>query len=73
VLKNTNKGTIYVSPHITGEADDYDVQGMHAEEVRQWLIKNQSKLPYPIRLEAGVTWVHMDCRDAGEKVFLFNS
>ncbi len=68
----TSKGIIYVSPHGTGEGDDYDVQGMLAEEVRLFLIKNQSKLPYSIRLEKGVSWVHMDCRDAGQKVFLFN-
>lgn len=72
VLKASTAGKIYVSPHITGEADDFDVQGMLAEETRQWLIKNQVKIPYNIRLEAGVSWVHMDCRDADKKVFLFN-
>jgi hypothetical protein len=71
-LSKTYRGTIYVSPHFTGQAADYDVQGMLPEEVRQWLIKNQSKLPHCIRLEKGVSWVHMDCRDAGVKVFQFN-
>jgi hypothetical protein len=71
ILK-TNKGIIYVSPHFTGQATDYDVKGMMAEEVRKWLIKHQDEIPYPIRLEKGVGWVHQDSRDAGEKVHLVN-
>lgn len=71
-LAKTYRGIIYCSPHFTGQADDYDVEGMTAEEVRQWIIANKYKLPYSIRLEKGVSWVHMDCRDAGEKVVLFN-
>jgi hypothetical protein len=64
---------LYVSPHMTGQGVDFDVQGLLAEEVRQWIIKNQNLWPYPIRLEAGVSWVHLDTRDAGKgKVHLFN-
>jgi hypothetical protein len=64
---------MYVSPHMTGQGVDFDVQGLLAEEVRQWLIKNPNLLPYPIRLEAGVSWVHLDTRDTGiQKVTLFN-
>lgn len=72
---NYNKtiaGIIYLSPHFLGKGDDFDVMGMSAEEVRQWLIKNKSKIPYNIRLEKGVSWVHMDCEDSGEKVQLVN-
>ena len=70
----TQAGIIYVSPHFLGKADDYDVQGMVAEEVRQWILAHQNDLPYPIRFEKGVTWVHMDCEEAitGEKVQLVN-
>jgi hypothetical protein len=64
---------LYVSPHMTGQAVDFDVQGLVAEEVRQWIIKNANLWPYPIRLEAGVSWVHLDTRDAEKgKVHLFN-
>lgn len=64
---------LYVSPHMTGQAVDFDVQGLLAEEVRQWIIKNQNLWPYPIRLEAGVSWIHVDTRDAEQgKVYLFN-
>jgi hypothetical protein len=69
-----NTGRLYVSPHMTGQAVDFDVEGMVAEEVRQYIIKNQNLWPYPIRLEAGVGWVHMDVRDAEQgKVWLFNA
>jgi hypothetical protein len=67
--------TMYVSPHMTGQAADFDVEGLLAEEVRQWLYKNQNLLPYPIRLESGVNWVHLDIRDnfEGAKIIFFNS
>ena len=68
----TRNGVIYVSPHFLGKAGDGDVQGKTAEQVRQWLRINALKIPYPIRLERDVTWVHMDCEDTGQKVFLFN-
>lgn len=65
---------MYVSPHMTGQAIDFDVQGLLAEEVRQYIIKNGNLWPYPLRLEAGVNWVHMDTREIGnnQKVTLFN-
>jgi hypothetical protein len=53
---------IYVSPHMTGQAVDFDVQGLVAEEVRNWLVVNRMKLPYQIRLEQDVNWVHLDTR-----------
>jgi hypothetical protein len=68
----TNKGIIYVSPHFTGQGTDSDVKGMISEEARQWLIKHQDEIPYPIRLEKDVTWLHQDSRDAGQKVTLVN-
>jgi hypothetical protein len=70
----TQAGIIYVSPHFLGKGDDYDVKTMEAEEVRKWLIQHQTDIPYPIRLEKGVQWVHMDCEEAitGEKVQLVN-
>jgi hypothetical protein len=64
---------LYVSPHMTGQGVDFDVQGLIASEVRDWIIKNQNLWPYPIRLENNVNWVHLDTRDSGiEKVHLFN-
>jgi len=63
---------LYVSPHMLGQAVDFDVQGLVAEEVRQWLIKIKGQLPFAIRLENNVNWVHLDVQETGEKVKLFN-
>jgi len=72
VKKAIKEKRMYVSPHMTGQAVDFDVEGLLAEEVRQWIIKNQNLLPYPVRLEDGVNWVHLDTRDADKgKVYLF--
>jgi len=66
---------MYMSAHCLGKAADFDVQGLIAEEVRQWIIQHQSWWPYPIRLEKSVTWVHIDSFDSGtdQKVYLFNA
>jgi len=70
VKTKTDKRQVYMSAHCTANAVDFSVKGMEAEAVRNWLV-NQT-LPYPIRLEAGVDWVHLDCRNAGQKVYFFN-
>lgn len=62
---------LYVSPHMLGKAVDFDILGMTAQEVREWLIANQGYLPYNIRLEDNVNWVHLDVEDTGKKIQLF--
>lgn len=49
------------SQHKFGRAIDIDVIGMTAEEVRQYILKNQDKFPFITRLEDKVSWVHIDC------------
>ena len=68
------QGRVYVSPHMTGEAVDFDVRGMTATEVRLWLGKHEDKLPFPVRIEKSVNWVHLDTRDnfEGRKITYFN-
>lgn len=56
---------LYMSAHSQGMAVDFDVSGMRAEEVRKWIKDNQIFLPYPIRLEEDVNWVHLDVRSDG--------
>ena len=56
---------VYMSAHCTGEAFDITVQGMSAEEARQLIAKNAIELPYPIRLEKDVTWLHVDAYNMG--------
>lgn len=67
VAEKTSLEKPYVSTHLQGTGIDFDVKGMSAKEVRVWLIENQDILPYPIRLEDKVTWVHLDVRNDGKK------
>jgi hypothetical protein len=47
--------------------------GMRAAEVRLWLVENEKKLPYSIRLENNVEWIHLDVRQVdGRKIVFFN-
>ena len=57
------KTTVYESAHCNGIGFDITVVGMSAEEAREQIKKKQDKLPYPIRLEEDVTWLHIDCYD----------
>jgi hypothetical protein len=52
---------------LQGTGIDFDVKGMCAEEVRQWIERNQILLPYAVRLEDAVSWVHLDLRNDGTK------
>lgn len=67
-------GVLYMSAHTFGKAVDFDVEGMTAEEVRGWLKEHGAYLPYPIRVENDVTWVHMDVFPNKDnlKVYFFN-
>ena len=66
-----NKKNIYLSAHMLGKAIDFDVKGMTAEEVRKWLMTNQDILPYGIRLEDNVNWVHLDVATTESGIKLF--
>ena len=72
VKSKTSKNEVYLSAHILGRAFDFDVDNMDADEVRVWLALNKSKLPYNIRLEKDVGWVHLDTYDTDSKIYLFN-
>ena len=54
------KASVYLSSHILGKAGDFTVSGMTAEQARQAIKQNAHLLPYNIRLEAGVSWLHID-------------
>ena len=72
VKKSIAEGQISVSPHMTGQAVDFDVVGLLSEEVRNWIVVKRNLWPYPIRLEADVNWVHLDTRAyKEEKVHFF--
>lgn len=78
-LSKFKKGIMYLSGHVLGKAVDFGIKGMTAVEVRRWLVKNQDKLPYKIRLESKlngkeITWVHLDTmyNEKNSKIYLFN-
>lgn len=74
VKEKTDDGVLYMSGHSVGAAVDFTVKGMTAESARRKIIENESILPYPIRLEKGTSWVHIDVYDDiinNKKITLF--
>jgi len=73
VKNKVYKNLLYVSAHLFGKAVDFDVKGMNAKEVRDWIIQNQHLFPFKIRLEDKVSWVHLDVifEEHNPKVYLF--
>lgn len=73
VKDKTKDGKPYMSAHCLAKALDFDVKGMKAEDVRQWIVEHKKDLPHPIRLEDGVSWVHIDVRydDEDKMVYKF--
>lgn len=73
----TAKGIIDAGAHYQGMAGDLTSSKMSADDMRKTIIKEQKKLPYPIRLESGVsapTWCHFDTRvglNQKDKVYVF--
>lgn len=63
VKDKTSKNQIYLSAHCNGAGIDFIPSGMIAEEARQRIKANASMLPYPVRLEKNVSWVHIDVYD----------
>jgi len=62
------------SPHKKGLAVDFDVKGMSAQEVRDYIKNHQKMFPEITRMEDKVTWVHIDCvpRNGWKGIKLFN-
>lgn len=56
------KTGVYLSAHCLGKAGDFDVSGMTAEQARMEIKQNAHLLPCQVRLEMGVSWLHMDVR-----------
>lgn len=69
------KSSVYLSSHILGKAGDFSVQGMTAQQARDAIKANQHLLPCPIRMESGVSWLHVDVLPQygiNQKVYEFN-
>lgn len=54
------KTDVYLSGHVLGKAIDFTVSGMTAEEARKRVKQHAASFPCNIRLERGVSWVHID-------------
>lgn len=54
------KDSAYLSSHILGQAGDFTVEGMTAKEARALIRANAHLLPCNIRIEKGVSWLHID-------------
>lgn len=55
-----SKQSVYLSAHILGKAGDFTVSGMSAEEARQKIKVSALMLPCNVRIEGGVSWLHID-------------
>lgn len=72
VGSKTHKRVCYMSAHVLGAALDFNVEGMTTSEVHEWLYEHALELPYPIRLEKHVRWVHLDVATEGpDKIVWF--
>ena len=60
VKDKTDKGVMYLSAHILGKAVDLVSAKMDAYKMRELIDKNSFLLPYPVRIEQGVNWLHID-------------
>jgi hypothetical protein len=73
------EGKNSLSQHIRGNAVDFDVKGLNAEQAREKIInwKKANQLKKLTAMELGVSWVHVDCRQSDRLnkygLFLFNS
>lgn len=66
VKKKTLLNRIYLSAHCNGAAIDADVKGMKAYQARDLIKKKQAMFPMNIRVEGGVSWLHIDIYDNGK-------
>ena len=75
VNEKTKAGRIYLTAHGQGKAGDFDCKGLTAVQARHLIEDNADKLPHPIRMEEGVTWLHIDTYDdgSGRKVTYFKA
>lgn len=68
------KDSVYLSSHILGRAGDFTVEGITAKEARALIRANAHLLPCNIRLEGGVSWLHIDTLPqvgVTDKVYVF--
>lgn len=70
----TIKGVLSISAHSTGKGWDLTSPNMTAEEMRKKIKAKSYLLPYPVRIEKDIDWLHIDCYNDNddEKITYFN-
>lgn len=61
------------SQHKQGKAADLLCAKYTAEQMRKMIADNADRLPYPIRIERGVSWLHIDTKGGKDKITYFNA
>ena len=54
------KSRAYMSAHVLGKGADFTIEGMTAEAARQRIKMLPEAFPCQVRIEGGVTWLHVD-------------
>lgn len=71
--QNSKTGALR-SQHKLGRALDMVSNKLSAEEMREIIKKNAARLPYNIRIENGVSWLHVDVKEGNsQKIYFFNA
>ena len=63
VKDKTYMNALYLSAHGLGKAFDISMKTITGAQARDIIKKNQNLLPYPVRIEKDVNWLHIDVRD----------
>lgn len=74
VKDKSAKNIAYLSAHCNCAANDFvfgSKSGMTAAKARELIKANAHLLPYNVRIEKDVTWLHIDTYDTGQKVYEF--
>lgn len=61
----------YLSAHILGKGVDLSSGQMTAKQMRELIDKNQALLPYNVRIESDVNWLHIDTLNNTDKKIVY--
>ena len=76
VAEKTKTNKIYCSAHCIGKGVDLSSGKMTAEQMRKRIEESKHLLPYNVRIEKDVNWLHIDimCEQGGiNKVIYFSA
>lgn len=70
VASKTKAGKLYCTAHSRGQAIDLSSGKMTAEEMRRWIRQHREDLPFPIRMEKDVNWLHIDVANVTNEILV---